>query len=98
MSKLSTAPDQQISHKDSLSYWESIPGNVNGMLGGFPEVSVIDLSGSKSFIRKLQIKSRNTEPFGRGVDCGMQQNEKKDVGADHIEYQELVLAESPRDS
>lgn len=48
------APDAQIKHEDSIKYWESITPDVNGMLGGFPQISRIDLQGSKNFVNKLR--------------------------------------------
>ncbi|OIW22592.1 hypothetical protein CONLIGDRAFT_638203 [Coniochaeta ligniaria NRRL 30616] len=46
-------------------YWESIEADVNGMLGGVPMVggfsyvSKVDLQGSRSFLAKLGIGSKN---------------------------------------
>jgi protein N-terminal methyltransferase len=98
MPKHDAAPDGLISHEDGIEYWNSIPSNVNGMLGGFPEVSTIDLAGSKSFVKKLQDSSQASGSFGRGVDCGMQHARVfgKYLGADLVEFQELVLVESPK--
>ncbi|KAL9115338.1 MAG: hypothetical protein Q9227_000659 [Pyrenula ochraceoflavens] len=42
-----------INSKASISYWSSISADVNGMLGGFPQVSTIDLRGSHTFLKKL---------------------------------------------
>uniref|UniRef100_A0A093VI35 Alpha N-terminal protein methyltransferase 1 n=1 Tax=Talaromyces marneffei PM1 TaxID=1077442 RepID=A0A093VI35_TALMA len=50
----STTPDSNINHATSLEYWNSIPPTVNGMLGGFPQVSRIDLRGSASFLAKIR--------------------------------------------
>ena len=50
-------PDSQISHTDQLDYWTSQPADINGMLGhhkGLPQVSRVDLRGSKSFVLKIQ--------------------------------------------
>lgn len=46
--------DSQISHADQISYWSSQSADVNGMLGGYPQVSRIDLQGSKNFIAKIR--------------------------------------------
>jgi len=66
------APDSQIVHASSISYWEGIDADVNGMLGGFPYVSKVDLQGSKNFLAKLGIGGkRNGEgKVDRCVDCG----------------------------
>jgi protein N-terminal methyltransferase len=68
------APDAQIKHADSIKYWDSVTPDVNGMLGGYPQISRIDLRGSKNFVNKLR---RLSEPQGapqgklkRAVDCG----------------------------
>ncbi|KAK6584592.1 hypothetical protein PZA11_002816 [Diplocarpon coronariae] len=64
--------DAQINHTDALNYWQSIDADVNGMLGGFPHISKVDLQGSKNFLSKLGIggKSENGKKLGRAVDCG----------------------------
>ncbi|PQE22255.1 putative methyltransferase protein [Rutstroemia sp. NJR-2017a WRK4] len=64
---MATAPDAQINHADAIAYWESIGADVNGMLGGFPHISRVDLQGSKNFMGKLGIKGKTLE---RVVDCG----------------------------
>jgi protein N-terminal methyltransferase len=69
------SPDANIDPDLSLKYWNSIESTVNGMLGGFPEVSKIDILGSKSFLMKLrpQMKDSVTNELPkerRGVDCG----------------------------
>lgn len=67
------SPDDQISHSDGLTYWNSISPTVNGMLGGYPQVSRIDLRGSANFLAKLrcQCTPHDTQKIlGRGVDCG----------------------------
>ncbi|KAI1414679.1 alpha-N-methyltransferase NTM1 [Hypoxylon sp. FL1857] len=46
-------PDSLINPDDGRRYWSGIDADVNGMLGGFPSVSRIDLRGSRSFIAKL---------------------------------------------
>lgn len=52
--------DSQISHSVQLDYWTSQTADVNGMLGGYPQVSRIDLQGSKNFISKIRRLSRIT--------------------------------------
>ena len=70
-----TGPDSKISASASIQYWNSISSDVNGMLGGYPQISRIDLRGSLSFITKLRRLSsncqvRNAAKLARGVDCG----------------------------
>jgi protein N-terminal methyltransferase len=47
-------PDASINISHSLSYWESVSSDNNGMLGGFPQTSRIDLVGSSTFLAKLR--------------------------------------------
>jgi protein N-terminal methyltransferase len=47
-------PDALIDHASALQYWNSIPSTVNGMLGGFPQISRIDLRGSANFLAKVR--------------------------------------------
>lgn len=46
-------PDSLISADDGRKYWAGIDADVNGMLGGYPAVSRVDLRGSRSFLAKL---------------------------------------------
>lgn len=67
----SLPPDSQISPSVSLTYWNTIPSTASGMLGGYPEVSHIDLRASLTFLLKLY---RQFLPFcieiNRVADCG----------------------------
>ncbi|KAF4969214.1 hypothetical protein FSARC_3517 [Fusarium sarcochroum] len=49
------APDSLISFDEGKKYWESIDADVNGMLGGIPSVTRVDLQGSKTFLARLGI-------------------------------------------
>ncbi|KAN0103092.1 Alpha-N-methyltransferase NTM1 [Hyaloscypha variabilis] len=62
--------DTQINHQDALDYWQSIDADVNGMLGGFPYISKVDLQGSKNFLAKLGIGGKVGDKVKRAVDCG----------------------------
>lgn len=75
------SPDSYINHNASIQYWTSVSPNVNGMLGGFPQISRIDLRGSANFLSKVRrlLRSDNpdnddnhdvSKPLKRGVDCG----------------------------
>ena len=70
---MSQAPDESISPAASVRYWNSISTTVDGMLGGYPEVSRTDLKGSANFLAK--IRRTFPSPSGdkvlhRGVDFG----------------------------
>lgn len=69
---MASAPDAHISTSDSLAYWNSIATTVDGMLGGYPEISRTDLKGSANFLAKLRREHPSSAqgPLRRGVDCG----------------------------
>ncbi|KAJ5096001.1 DUF858 domain-containing protein [Penicillium alfredii] len=70
---MADAPDSHIDHAASINYWNSIAPNVDGMLGGFPQISRIDLRGSASFlakVRRLVPAIPASGPLKLGVDCG----------------------------
>jgi len=62
--------DAQINHQDAREYWQRIDADVNGMLGGFPYISKVDLQGSKNFLAKLGLGGKNAKKVERAVDCG----------------------------
>jgi len=67
------SPDSHVSHSEALAYWNNIPATVDGMLGGYPHVSCIDLRGSANFLAKLRRGVYNAAASSllkRGVDCG----------------------------
>lgn len=77
----SPPPDASISRTAALSYWSSIPPSNTGMLGGFPQISPIDLQSSANFLAKLKRKrAHSSSPpahspaehrlLPRAVDCG----------------------------
>ena len=69
-------PDASIDVAHSLEYWNSVSADVNGMLGGFPQTSRIDLQGSSNFLTKLRRGRAQTAskdplpPLQRVADCG----------------------------
>ncbi|KAF1913636.1 alpha-N-methyltransferase NTM1 [Ampelomyces quisqualis] len=68
-------PDASINVDHSLEYWNNVSSDVNGMLGGYPQSSRVDLQGSSNFLAKLRRgKSRTTKqslpPLERVADCG----------------------------
>jgi protein N-terminal methyltransferase len=70
-----TAPDALIDHAQSITYWNSVSADTNGMLGGYPQTSRIDLQGSSNFLTKLRrSKTQPTKqplpPLKRVADCG----------------------------
>jgi len=75
-------PDAQIDHRASIAYWAGISADVDGMLGGYPHVSRVDIQGSRAFLAKLGVVAGEGEgrvtrkrgvdarPLVRTVDCG----------------------------
>ncbi|KAI1017184.1 hypothetical protein LB505_001974 [Fusarium chuoi] len=64
-------PDSLISMDEAMNYWQNVSASVDGMLGGFPSVSRIDLQGSRSFLAKLGIgKTRIPRALEGGAGIG----------------------------
>jgi protein N-terminal methyltransferase len=66
-------PDAAIDHKAAIAYWSSVSPDNEGVLGGYPQVSRVDLQGSSTFLAKLRRKSAIHKPstrLPRAVDCG----------------------------
>ena len=66
-------PDSHIDHKAAIAYWSSCEATDNGVLGGYPQVSRVDIQGSKNFLAKLRQSSKHfprSEKLKRVVDCG----------------------------
>ncbi|EME49754.1 hypothetical protein DOTSEDRAFT_68512 [Dothistroma septosporum NZE10] len=68
------APDSLINHTAAIAYWSSTPATVDGVLGGYPQVSRVDLQGSANFLAKLRRQSK-LHPLSAGklqrvADCG----------------------------
>lgn len=67
------APDSHIDHKAAIKYWSSTEATVSGVLGGYPQVSRIDLQGSSNFLAKLRRQSKHFpqgKKLQKAVDCG----------------------------
>ena len=66
-------PDSLIDHKAAIAYWSSTEPTVNGVLGGYPQVSRVDIQGGSNFFSKLRRESKHFPPgkkLRRVVDCG----------------------------
>jgi protein N-terminal methyltransferase len=68
-------PDAWINVAHSLDYWNNVSSDNNGMLGGYPQTSRIDLQGSSNFLTKLrrgkaQASKQSLPPLERAADCG----------------------------
>jgi protein N-terminal methyltransferase len=66
-------PDAAIDHKAAIKYWSSVSADNAGVLGGYPQVSRVDLLGNTTFLAKLRRKStkyKSGTRIPRAVDCG----------------------------
>ena len=64
---------QQSWYGTAISYWSGVPATVDGVLGGFGQVSPVDLSESAAFLDALAAQGCSTAagaPGSRAVDCG----------------------------
>ena len=45
--------DTKKFYDDALNYWSQIDPSINGMLGGFAQISSTDIAGSSKFLRNF---------------------------------------------
>lgn len=65
-----TSPADALIDRDAgRKYWNNVSADVNGMLGGIPSVSKVDLQGSRNFLAKLGI---GTKAGQRVVDSALE--------------------------
>jgi protein N-terminal methyltransferase len=65
--------DTAINQKAAIQYWSNITADVDGVLGGYPQVSRVDLQGNSNFLAKLRRKSKvysERRKLDHVVDCG----------------------------
>ncbi|KIW07468.1 uncharacterized protein PV09_01436 [Verruconis gallopava] len=70
---ISPPADESIDQKAAIQYWSSVSADNAGVLGGYPQVSRVDLQGNATFLAKLRRKSSKYKPgtrISRVVDCG----------------------------
>ena len=64
---------QQSWYGTAISYWSAVPATVDGVLGGYGQVSPMDLSESALFLDALAAQGCSTapgSPASCAVDCG----------------------------
>ena len=69
----SAEEDDKLLPNNHSMYWSSLPPTVSSMLGGYSEISRVDLRGSATFVAKLFRKhppKRSAPSPVVGVDCG----------------------------
>ncbi len=53
MSDQTESIDAKISYKQAADYWSNVDPTIDGMLGGFGKISMIDIEGSSKFLKAL---------------------------------------------
>ncbi len=66
---LNIAQRSETFYKDAQSYWKSVPATIDGMLGGFSNISFTDIRGSQDFLKEL-FKSKPSPNKNVALDCG----------------------------
>lgn len=57
-------------YSNAEGYWKDVPPTVDGMLGGYGNISSIDINGSKAFLRKFLGDEEGKTGTGFALDCG----------------------------
>lgn len=59
----------ELCYEKSKDYWSKVSATLNGMLGGFSSVTIMDIRDSHIFLNKL-FQMKNGPSKGRALDCG----------------------------
>lgn len=59
----------ELSYEKSKDYWSNVSASMNGMLGGFSCLTIMDIRDSQVFLNKL-FQMKNGPSKGRALDCG----------------------------
>ncbi|XP_069120820.1 N-terminal Xaa-Pro-Lys N-methyltransferase 1-like [Argopecten irradians] len=62
--------DEKKFYDDAKKYWKDIPLTINGMLGGFGQISVTDINGSRAFLRPFLTIGGGSTGTKKAIDCG----------------------------
>lgn len=65
-----SASEKTDFYKQGKAYWETIPATVDGMLGGYPEISSTDIHSSLRFLNMFLQKKEQPTGTQRALDCG----------------------------
>ncbi|KAF2454308.1 DUF858 domain protein [Lineolata rhizophorae] len=76
------AADAAIDQGAAIAYWNDVPATVNGMLGGYPQVSRIDLQGSANFLAKVKKQRGVREGDGCASSGGKEGDDLLDLAVD----------------
>ncbi|XP_026152429.1 N-terminal Xaa-Pro-Lys N-methyltransferase 1 isoform X2 [Mastacembelus armatus] len=64
------AHDEVSFYSNAEDYWKEVPATVDGMLGGYGSISIIDINGSKDFLRKFLGEGEGKTGTRCALDCG----------------------------
>ncbi|KAM9323313.1 N-terminal Xaa-Pro-Lys N-methyltransferase 1 [Pholidichthys leucotaenia] len=64
------AEDEASFYSNAEDYWKEIPPTVDGMLGGYGNISSIDINGSKAFLQRFLGEGAGKTTAGCALDCG----------------------------
>ncbi|KAJ8346409.1 hypothetical protein SKAU_G00278100 [Synaphobranchus kaupii] len=62
--------DETTFYSKAERYWQEVPPTVDGMLGGYGNISNVDISGSKKFLQKFLGEGKGKTGTGCALDCG----------------------------
>lgn len=59
-------------YTDGKEYWQTVSPDIDGMLGGFENLNIVDANDSKNILNKLIGEIRSSRKTGklRALDCG----------------------------
>ncbi|RPB28685.1 hypothetical protein L211DRAFT_818549 [Terfezia boudieri ATCC MYA-4762] len=66
----SPTPDSLIDAEKAIQYWNEVPTSLAGIMGGFPQISRIDIQSSTNLLTKLGFRRDPKDTPVRGADCG----------------------------
>ncbi|BFZ19971.1 hypothetical protein BsWGS_23010 [Bradybaena similaris] len=66
----STRPSEDKLYTDAQKYWSTVSPTIDGMLGGFGNISPTDINGSKAFLRPFLKSSGGSVASTYALDCG----------------------------
>lgn len=67
---MASAQHQDNFYTQGKAYWETIPATIDGMLGGYSEISSVDISASLRFLNGFLMNKQNPTGRRRALDCG----------------------------
>ncbi|KAG2469727.1 N-terminal Xaa-Pro-Lys N-methyltransferase 1 [Polypterus senegalus] len=62
--------DEAAFYSKAEMYWKEIPPTVDGMLGGYGDISNVDITGSKKFLQKFLGEGAGKTGTSCALDCG----------------------------